>query len=175
MGGRHEAAAASSRDRPVPSAGPRRSLKSAVVTNPVSSRREQARCVVTAPDGKGLLVEVDPGLGRSQPRRWTKRPWPRVATPLWRPTACSKAPAWPATASIARWAPAWQCDPGLGCAVCPGVSRRPRPAVPRPAVLRRNLPGAPRLVDRPGHRGRSSVPCVKAGPDPLASEGLSTR
>jgi hypothetical protein len=52
VGGGHEAAFASSGDRPVPSARPRGSLDSAVVTNPVRLRRERARRVVTMPDGK---------------------------------------------------------------------------------------------------------------------------
>src|SRR5262245_58981016 len=51
LGGRHEAVVAPSRDRPVSSAGLRRSLDPAVVTNPVALSREQERQGVTVTDG----------------------------------------------------------------------------------------------------------------------------
>src|SRR5262249_15475497 len=52
------------------------------------------------------------------------------------------------------------------------VEYLPDPAVGADRVAERLLPAAPRRVDRPAHRRRSRGPCVKAGPDPLAPEGL---
>ena len=60
MGRRRQAAPASSRNRPVQSAGPRRSVGSAVVTNAALLRPEEARRVVTAPQGKEKRPPVLP-------------------------------------------------------------------------------------------------------------------
>lgn len=57
---RGEAAPASSRNRSVPLAGPRRSLGSAVVTNSPPLCRERARRVVAAPKGKEMRPPVLP-------------------------------------------------------------------------------------------------------------------